>query len=82
MRITSVRGAEAYPSWAPDSQRVAFYAVREGIGSVWVATGRGLARYCPGKTNETRYYGQMSGVTTTSCVTSAVQKVLVVLALT
>ena len=27
---------EAYPSWAPDNVRVAFYAVREGIGSVWV----------------------------------------------
>ena len=37
-RITRVRGHEAYPSWAPDNARVAFYAVREGIGSVWVAT--------------------------------------------
>jgi gamma-glutamyltranspeptidase len=37
VRITRVRGAEAYPSWAPDNTRVAFYAVREGIGSVWVA---------------------------------------------
>lgn len=37
-RITRVRGHEAYPSWAPDNSRVAFYAVREGIGSVWVAT--------------------------------------------
>ena len=37
-RITRVRGNEAYPSWAPDNARVAFYAVREGIGSVWVAT--------------------------------------------
>jgi gamma-glutamyltranspeptidase/glutathione hydrolase len=37
-RITRVRGHEAYPSWAPDSSRIAFYAVREGIGSVWVAT--------------------------------------------
>ena len=37
-RITRVRGHEAYPSWAPDNTRVAFYAVREGIGSVWVAT--------------------------------------------
>ncbi len=38
VRITRVRGDEAYPSWAPDNTRVAFYAVREGIGSVWVAT--------------------------------------------
>jgi gamma-glutamyltranspeptidase len=37
-RLLRVRGLEAYPSWAPDSTRVAFYAVREGIGSVWVAT--------------------------------------------
>ncbi len=37
-RVTRVRGNEAYPSWAPDNARIAFYAVREGIGSVWVAT--------------------------------------------
>jgi gamma-glutamyltranspeptidase len=37
-RITRVRGNEAYPAWAPDNSRIAFYAVREGIGSVWVAT--------------------------------------------
>jgi gamma-glutamyltranspeptidase / glutathione hydrolase len=36
-RVTRVRGDESSPSWAPDNQRVAFYAVREGIGSVWVA---------------------------------------------
>jgi gamma-glutamyltranspeptidase/glutathione hydrolase len=38
IRMTRTRGAEAYPAWAPDNTRVAFYAVREGIGSVWVAT--------------------------------------------
>ena len=37
-RIARVRGNEAYPSWAPDNHRLAYYAVREGIGSVWVAT--------------------------------------------
>jgi gamma-glutamyltranspeptidase len=37
VRITRVRGHESHPSWAPDNTRVAFYAVREGIGSVWVA---------------------------------------------
>src|SRR5687767_6380250 len=37
IRMTRVRGSEAYPTWAPDNTRVAFYAVREGIGSVWVA---------------------------------------------
>ncbi|HQZ40318.1 MAG TPA: gamma-glutamyltransferase [Vicinamibacterales bacterium] len=36
-RVVSARGAEGYLSWAPDSQRLAFYAVREGTGSVWVA---------------------------------------------
>ncbi len=36
-RIARVRGNEAYPSWAPDNVRVAFYAVRDGSGSVWVA---------------------------------------------
>ena len=35
-RVVRVRGNEAYPSWAPDNVRLAFYAVREGIGSVWV----------------------------------------------
>jgi gamma-glutamyltranspeptidase len=37
-RVTRVRGDESSPSWAPDNERVAFYAVREGIGSVWVAS--------------------------------------------
>ena len=37
-RVTRVRGAESSVSWAPDNERVAFYAVREGVGSVWVAT--------------------------------------------
>jgi gamma-glutamyltranspeptidase len=36
-RVTRVRGDEAAPSWAPDNTRVAFYAVRDGVGSVWVA---------------------------------------------
>lgn len=36
-RVTRVRGEEASPSWAPDGRRVAFYAVRDGVGSVWVA---------------------------------------------
>jgi gamma-glutamyltranspeptidase len=36
-RVTRVRGEEAAPAWAPDNERVAFYAVREGVGSVWVA---------------------------------------------
>jgi gamma-glutamyltranspeptidase len=38
VRVTRARGAEGAVSWAPDSQRIAFYAVREGVGSVWVST--------------------------------------------
>jgi gamma-glutamyltranspeptidase/glutathione hydrolase len=37
-RITRARGFESFPAWSPDSQRLAYYAVREGIGSVWVAS--------------------------------------------
>ncbi len=36
VRVTRTRGAEGGASWAPDNQRIAFYAVREGAGSVWV----------------------------------------------
>jgi gamma-glutamyltranspeptidase len=36
-RVTRVRGDESSISWAPDNVRVAFYAVRDGVGSVWVA---------------------------------------------
>jgi gamma-glutamyltranspeptidase len=38
VRVTRVRGYESSPSWAPDNHRVAFYAVRENVGSVWVAS--------------------------------------------
>jgi gamma-glutamyltranspeptidase len=37
-RVTRVRGEESALSWAPDSTRLAFYAVRDGVGSVWVAS--------------------------------------------
>lgn len=37
VRVTRVRGFESFPSWAPDNLRLAFYAVREGVGSIWVA---------------------------------------------
>jgi gamma-glutamyltranspeptidase len=37
-RVVRVRGDEALPSWSPDGLRVAYYAVREGTGSVWVAS--------------------------------------------
>jgi hypothetical protein len=35
-RLLRVRGVEGFPAWAPDSSRLAFFAVREGAGSVWV----------------------------------------------
>ena len=35
-RLSRVRGVEGFPSWAPDSTRIAFFAVREGVGGVWV----------------------------------------------
>ncbi len=35
-RIAEARGLEAWPAWSPASDRVAYYAVREGLGSVWV----------------------------------------------
>lgn len=37
-RLTRVRGREARPTWAPDSTRLAYFAQREGRGSVWVVT--------------------------------------------
>jgi gamma-glutamyltranspeptidase len=38
MRVTRARGDEQSPSWAPDGKRVAYFAVREGLGSVWVSS--------------------------------------------
>jgi gamma-glutamyltranspeptidase/glutathione hydrolase len=35
-RLVRVRGAEGFPAWSPDSSRLAFFAVREGAGGVWV----------------------------------------------
>lgn len=37
-RLTRVRGTESSPSWAPDGTRVAFFARRDGFGSVWVTS--------------------------------------------
>jgi gamma-glutamyltranspeptidase len=36
LRIVEARGHDGYPSWSPESNRLAYYAVREGIGSTWV----------------------------------------------
>jgi gamma-glutamyltranspeptidase/glutathione hydrolase len=35
-RIVRARGLEGFPSWSPDGSRIAFFALREGVGSVWV----------------------------------------------
>jgi hypothetical protein len=37
-RVTQTRGREGFPAWAPGSDRLAYFAVREGAGSVWVAS--------------------------------------------
>ncbi len=36
-RVVRVRGDEGFASWAPQGDRIAFYAVRENVGSTWVA---------------------------------------------
>jgi gamma-glutamyltranspeptidase/glutathione hydrolase len=35
-RLTRARGYEAYPAWSPEGDRIAFYAIRDGVGSTWV----------------------------------------------
>jgi gamma-glutamyltranspeptidase/glutathione hydrolase len=35
-RLTRTRGVEGAPAWSPAGDRIAFYAQREGSGSVWV----------------------------------------------
>ena len=36
VRIVEARGLDGHPSWSPEGNRLAYYAVREGIGSTWV----------------------------------------------
>ena len=36
-RVVRVRGNESSPVWAPDGKRIAFSAIRQGMGSIWVA---------------------------------------------
>ena len=47
-RLTRARGTESAPSWAPDSNRIAFFARREGFGSVWVTSADAPASAAPG----------------------------------
>ena len=35
-RLGRARGYEGYPAWSPEGDRIAFYAVRDGVGSTWV----------------------------------------------
>ena len=35
-RLVRVRGVEGFPAWSPDGARIAFFAVREDAGGVWV----------------------------------------------
>ena len=37
VRLAQARGLDGYPSWSPEGDRLAYYAVREGIGSTWVS---------------------------------------------
>ena len=41
-RVLRARGRESAPAWAPDGSRLAFSAVREGAGSIWVIDVEGL----------------------------------------
>ena len=36
-RLARVRGIEGFPAWSPEGDRLAFFAVRDGTGGVWVA---------------------------------------------
>jgi gamma-glutamyltranspeptidase / glutathione hydrolase len=36
-RVVRARGTDAYPSWAPGGDRVAYFAMRDGVPTVWVS---------------------------------------------
>ncbi len=37
IRFARLPGYEGHPAWSPDGNRLAYYAVRDGLGSTWVA---------------------------------------------
>jgi gamma-glutamyltranspeptidase len=37
IRFARITGYEGNPAWSPDGSRLAYYAVRDGLGSTWVA---------------------------------------------
>lgn len=37
LRFARLNGYEGHPAWSPDGGRLAYYAVRDGLGSTWVA---------------------------------------------
>lgn len=48
-RLTRVRGREAAPAWAPDGERIVFFARREGTGSLWVTAADSAATSASGR---------------------------------
>lgn len=36
VRVARTRGFDGFPAWSPDGNRLAFFAMREGVASTWV----------------------------------------------